>query len=106
MVAREKRSKTTKQVTLESLKQFIETMRNSEKSRAFGMVSVKGYYRFLTGRKPYTKTLKQTKRCREWMLDVWRPFSKTLTEKDWQKLGVYPSIGRDGFIAFFKYREG
>jgi len=90
--------------TLESLKSFLEEAKLSRKARELGAVSVTDYYEFLTSRKAWTKSFKEPKRCRDWMLNVWRPFSKTLTNEDWKSLGVYPSLGRDGYIAIFTYR--
>lgn len=91
--------------TKKNFKTFLEEMHKSEKAEALGSVSYKDYYQFLTGRKPLTKTFKETKQFIIWKTTVWRPFSKTLTASDWADFGVHPSIGRDGMIAVFSYEK-
>lgn len=90
---------------LENLKVFLKTVKTSNKAKALGGASIKEYYQFLTGKKPWTKKFQDTKKFRDWKFNVWRPFSKTLTNKNWEDLGVYPSIGREGMIALFRYQE-
>ena len=67
-------------------------MQFSEKAKALGCVSINDYYKFLTGKDSRTKRLNETEKYREWLLGVWRPFSKTITNEQWEELPFYRSI--------------
>lgn len=73
------------------------------KAKTTGMITVKDFYSFLSGKMPITpKTQQETKEFREWKFRFWRPFSKTITDKNWNALKLEPQVGREGFIATFR----
>lgn len=80
-------------------------MRDSPKAKALRMLSVNDLYIYDTGLKPVGLHNQEMVAFRIWKRNVWRPFSKTITNEDWKEWNIEPSIGREGMIAIFRYMK-